>query len=144
MKVFLLEGSNAVAKETTKIARVRKAETMRDKADKAQSSKAKPRRIKKASTAVKKPLRSAKEILTKDYYFITPTDSGMRGFFTKKRRFIPRYFRDSYSELKLVTWPNRSETWKLMWAVFIFALAFGLLVTVVDYGLEKLFREAFL
>ena len=133
-----------MAEESTKKARVRKTETMRDKAAKAETSKAKPRRIKKASSAVKKPLSKAGKAVSKDYYLITPSDKGVRGFFTKRRRFVPKYFRDSYQELKLVTWPNRSETWKLMWAVFIFAIVFGLLITVVDYGLEKLFREAFL
>lgn len=133
-----------MAKESEQKARVRKTETMRDKAEKAETSKAKPRRINKASSAVKKPLTSAGKAINKEYYLITPSEKGVRGFLTKRRRFIPKYFRDSFSELKLVTWPNRKETVNLMWAVFAFAIIFGLLITVVDYGLEKLFREAFL
>lgn len=130
--------------EPTKKARVRKIETMRDKAEKAETSKAKPRRIKGASSAVKKPISAAGRVVSKDYYLITPSDSGVRGFFTKRRQFIPKYFRNSYSELKLVTWPHRKETWNLSVAVFIFAIVFGLLITIVDYGLEKLFKEVFL
>lgn len=131
-------------KKSVDKARIRTPESMRDKAEKAQTSRAKPRRIKSASSAVKKPFRKVGKAVSKDYYLITPSDSGIRGFLTKKRRFIPKYFRDSYGELKLVTWPNRKETTNLMWAVFIFAIIFGLLITVVDYGLEKLFKEVFL
>ena len=133
-----------MAEESSKKSRVRKTETMRDKAQKAETSKQKPRRLNKTANAVKKPFKKAKDIGTTEYYLITPSEKGIRGFLTKRRRFIPKYFRDSYKELKLVTWPNRRETLRLMWAVFIFAIVFGLLITVVDYGLEKLFREAFL
>lgn len=131
-------------KKSVDKARIRTPESMRDKAEKAQTSRAKPRRIKKASSAVKRPLKKVRKAVSKDYYLITPSDSGVRGFLTKKRRFIPKYFMASYTELKLVTWPNRRETTNLMLAVFIFAIVFGLLITVVDYGLEKLFKEVFL
>lgn len=133
-----------MAKESKDKARIRKTETMRDKAEKAETHKAKPRRLSKTTSAVKKPISKAGEVVTKEYYLITPSETGIRGFLTKRRRFIPKYFRDSFKELKLVTWPNRKETWNLMWAVFIFAIVFGLIITIVDYGLEKLFKGAFL
>src|SRR3989344_4326715 len=57
------------------------------------------------------------------------------------RWLTPRYFVNSWRELKKVTWPNRKETWRLTAAVFIFAIVFGALIAVVDYGLDKIFKE---
>lgn len=54
---------------------------------------------------------------------------------------VPRYFINSWRELKLVTWPNRRETWRLTAAVFVFAVVFGALVAVVDLGLDQLFKR---
>lgn len=74
-------------------------------------------------------------------------------FKTKPMRFIGRilakilllnYFRQSWQELKQVTWPGRRETIQLTFAVFVFAISFGLLIAVVDFGLDKLFREVLL
>lgn len=58
--------------------------------------------------------------------------------------FFLRYFRNAWQELKGVTWPTRKETWQLTSAVFIFAVLFGVVITAVDYGLEKLFKVVFL
>jgi preprotein translocase SecE subunit len=57
------------------------------------------------------------------------------------RRLVPRYFINSWRELRLVTWPNRRETWRLTGAVLVFAIVFGALVAVVDYGLDQIFRR---
>lgn len=74
----------------------------------------------------------------------------LRPFKTRPARFIGRilsklllinYFRSSWQELRQVTWPGRRETIQLTFAVFIFAITFGLLISVVDYGLDKLFKE---
>jgi preprotein translocase SecE subunit len=54
---------------------------------------------------------------------------------------VPRYFVNSWRELRLVTWPNRRETWRLTGAVFVFAVVFGALVWVVDLGLDQLFKR---
>lgn len=62
----------------------------------------------------------------------------------KKRYIIPRYLRESWHEVKQVTWPDRKETTKLTLAVFTFAIIFGILVAVVDYGLDILFRKTIL
>lgn len=60
------------------------------------------------------------------------------------RHIIPRYFRHSYQELKLVSWPNRKESRQLTSAVIIFAIVFGFFITVLDYGLDKVFKKVFL
>jgi preprotein translocase SecE subunit len=54
---------------------------------------------------------------------------------------LPPYIRNSWRELRLVTWPNRRQSWALVNAVIIFSVVFGVLVAVVDYGLDKLFKE---
>ena len=54
---------------------------------------------------------------------------------------VPPYIRNSWRELRFVTWPNRKQTWQLVNAVIIFSVVFGVLVAVVDYGLDKLFKE---
>jgi preprotein translocase SecE subunit len=56
------------------------------------------------------------------------------------RLLVPRYFINSYHELKKVTWPGRKETWRLTAAVFAFAIIFGTLIYFVDLALDKLFR----
>lgn len=59
-------------------------------------------------------------------------------------RLVPRYFVNSWHEVKQVTWPGRKETWRLTGAVFIFAIVFGASVALVDKGLESLFRQVIL
>jgi preprotein translocase SecE subunit len=53
----------------------------------------------------------------------------------------PNYFRSSWKELRQVTWPTRRETWQLTLAVIIFSVIFGVLVAIVDYGLDKAFKQ---
>lgn len=57
---------------------------------------------------------------------------------------VPTYLRTSLVELKEVTWPNRLKSRQLTTAVLIFAVAFGIVVAIVDYGLDKLFRNILL
>ena len=56
----------------------------------------------------------------------------------------PPYFRQSFGELKLVTWPNFRESWRLTFAVLAFAAVFGALIAGLDFGLDKLFKEVLL
>lgn len=74
-------------------------------------------------------------------------------FKSRPMRFIGRtlnkillidYFMLSWKELRLVTWPARKETAQLTIAVFIFAIGFGVLIAVVDFGFSKLFQEVIL
>jgi preprotein translocase SecE subunit len=57
---------------------------------------------------------------------------------------VPPYIRSSLAELRQVTWPDRKQTLKLTSAVLIFALTFGLIVALVDFGLDKLFKQVIL
>jgi preprotein translocase SecE subunit len=57
---------------------------------------------------------------------------------------VPPYVRNSFRELKKVTWPNWRETWRLTFAVLIFSIVFGAVIAGIDYGLDKLFKEVLL
>jgi preprotein translocase SecE subunit len=54
------------------------------------------------------------------------------------------YIRNSYAELKLVTWPNWKQSWRLTWAVLVFSVFFGVILAIVDFGLDKLFKQLIL
>jgi preprotein translocase subunit SecE len=54
------------------------------------------------------------------------------------------FFRGSFQELRQVTWPTRREGRRLTTAVIIFSVVFGLLIAIVDYGLDKLFKQVLL
>ncbi len=75
---------------------------------------------------------------------------GFRWFFRLRGiRFIGRllglsYLRGSWQELKLVTWPTKREGRRLTTAVVIFSVIFGALIALVDYGLDKLFKQLLL
>lgn len=75
---------------------------------------------------------------------------GIRWFFRLKgMRFLGRviglsYIRSSWKELKEVTWPTRREGRRLTTAVILFSIVFGLLIAIVDYGLDKLFKDILL
>jgi preprotein translocase subunit SecE len=124
--------------------RIRKTETMRDKSTKDTTKGSKTRRLKQTASVAARPFKAAKKVAKKEYFVVKPHETGYKAFFTKSRKWTPGYFRSAYKELRLVTWPSRKETWKLVTAVFVFSVAFGLVITIVDYGLEKLFRKAFL
>ncbi|MBP6962713.1 preprotein translocase subunit SecE, partial [Candidatus Saccharibacteria bacterium] len=40
--------------------------------------------------------------------------------------------------------PGRKETWKLVFAVYVFALSLGVFIAILDFGLEKLFKQVIL
>jgi preprotein translocase SecE subunit len=52
-----------------------------------------------------------------------------------------KYIRDSWHELRGVTWPSFRDSRRLTGAVIIFSILFGLFIAVVDYGLDKVFRQ---
>lgn len=103
----------------------------------------KRRRVKKTASIAFRPLRKAYHFGKKEIYLPLP-DNRIGRFLNKRRSFIPNYFKESWKELRQVTWPTRKETFKLTLAVFTFAIVFGLMVAVVDFGLDRLFRKIFL
>jgi preprotein translocase SecE subunit len=121
---------------------VKKSETVRQRADKKQAE-VKPRRIHRATSQAARPLKAASRIGRREYYIPLPDNRAGR-FLNKRRHLMPRFFREAWAEVRQVTWPGRRETIKLTLAVFTFALVFGGLIWLTDYGLENLFRKVIL
>lgn len=108
--------------------RIKKIETLREKAEKAAASSSKePRRLQEKTRRLGKPLK----VVGRPFSFIG-------------RFLVPRYFRNSWRELRQVTWPKFGESLRLTFAVFVFGAVFTILVAVLDLGLDKVFKEVFL
>ncbi len=116
--------------------------SIRERNRKAAESKEKPKRIRKAAGQAKRPVSGAAKVLTTEFH-VLPRNSES-GFFTRSRNVTPKYFADSAKELKNVTWPGRRETWKLVFAVFVFAMTLGVFIAVLDYGIERVFKDIIL
>ena len=123
--------------------RLRNVETVRERAERAQEESVKPSRrslIKNTATnTAAKPVRGLGRVFNRQPFI----------FIGKILRFVgriifPSYFRNSWRELKLVTWPNGKQTRQLVYAVLLFAIVFGAIVALVDYGLDKLFKQVLL
>ncbi|CAN5619069.1 hypothetical protein BH23PAT1_BH23PAT1_3340 [soil metagenome] len=132
-----------MADEPAKKRRIKKTETLREQAARSQEPEAKPRRLKRTTNLVGKPLKSAKRLGKKEYYLPLP-DNKIGRFLNKRRSPFPSFLREAWRELLQVTWPNAKETARFTFAVIIFAFALGALIAAVDFGLEKLFREVIL
>lgn len=119
--------------------RVRKIETVRERNEKA-AVKAEAA----AGKTAKRPLRRAAGTIGKPLRVVA------KPFKIRPVRFVlkwiglilwPRYFRNAFKELRQVTWTSRRQTWKLTFAVLIFAVIFGFLVSITDYGLDKVIKR---
>lgn len=124
------------------------SQTIRQKSATAnKTQKGKTRHIKQAGKVVRRPISKLFDLITR---LLRPFRFLLVPFKTRPARFIGRilsnvlllkYFRNSWKELRQVTWPDRRETTRLTIAVILFAVFFGLLISVVDYGLDKVFEK---
>ena len=115
---------------------VKKAETVREKVEKASEESKQPRRLQSTRHKAGAPLRAmgkgGKKLgRLKPFRII--------GFIL-----VPPYFRNSWKELRQVTWPTFRISLRLTSAVIIFAVIFGCVVALLDYGLDKVFKEVLL
>lgn len=128
--------------------KTKRAQTVRERS---QTDAAKPkRRVLKTAESVAKPAQAAHKGAKKALKPLSPL---LKPFKVRPVRFVGRilakvllinYFISSFKELKQVTWPNRKETTKLTVAVFMFAIVFGALIALTDYGLDKIFKKILL
>jgi len=104
----------------------------------------------KTSVKVTKKVKSVKastgKLLKKEVDLPIPTPKNKAGkFLGKKRRVrMPKYFRESWKEVKKVTWPTRKEALKLSFAVVVFTVIFATFTSLVDYGFNQLVERIFL
>jgi preprotein translocase SecE subunit len=142
MVVFLIQES-FVADESKKKRRViKKTETVRERASKPAPAK-KKRRIRTTAAGAAKPFRAARKVGKKEYHLPLP-DNRLGRILSFRVRLFPRFFGNAWRELRQVEWPGPKETTKLTFAVFIFAIAFGAVIAVTDYGLDKVFKKVLL
>lgn len=124
---------------TDKKPRIRKTETVRERNEKvalkaeADAAKVKKRPLKRAGGIVANPF-----IVASKPFNVRPVRFVLRWI---GRILVPRYFRNAFKELRLVKWPTRKETWKLTFAVLIFAVVFGVMVTLTDLALDKVIKR---
>lgn len=120
--------------------RIRKsAPTVRERVEATRAkSEAEPSKVsktlsgaKKLTSKVKLPSNKATKTAAKPFRVIG-----------KVLAFIaPKYFINSWREVRQVAWPNRRDTWRLTLAVFVFAAVFGALAAGVDKGLDEVFKK---
>jgi len=136
--------------------RLKSTPTLREQTAKQTSETKKPNIVKRVITA---PFKFIFKILKAIALFIANSPLGrLVKAIWKSKVFTPirfifkllgkvlllSYFRNSWKELRQVTWPDNRTTWRLTGAVLVFALIFGLMVAGLDFVLEKGFREVLL
>jgi preprotein translocase SecE subunit len=122
--------------------RVRPVETVRQQRDKQQTDvKTKPRRIRKVLHWLGTPFRT---IAAWSFWQSKAWKPARVVGKILSRVLLISYFRSSVTELKQVTWPNWKLSWRLTWAVLVFSVFFGVIVAIVDFGLDKLFKQLIL
>ena len=135
--------SDETTKKTEKKSRVRKKPTLRERNVEASKKQGKQSRTRKVGSGLKTGGRRIGGALTREYHVIAQNEEDP-GFFMKSRTFTPRYFVNSWHEIRQVEWPGFKTTWKLVFAVFIFAFIIGGFIAGLDALLEKAFREVVL
>ena len=104
----------------------------------------KPRRLRRTANRASKPLGIFTKFVKK---LKIPLPNNKFGKITRKigriigQILLPQFLRNSWAEIRQATWPNRRETIRLSFAVFVFAAIFSVIVAGLDLGLDKLFRE---
>lgn len=108
-----------------------------------------PKSPKRVKTGLKRTIGATKRGIRKG---ASPFSFLLIPFKNRPMRFIGRilatvllinYFRQSWKELRQVTWPDRKQTTQLTLAVFAFAIVFTIVIALVDLGLDKIFRKVF-
>jgi preprotein translocase SecE subunit len=122
---------------------VKNPETFRERASKATTESDKRPKLSGTKQVLKTPFRGLRTAgrAVANFPLFKP--------FRKPLRILglivfPVYFRNSWKELKLVTWPGFKESLRLTWAVLLFAIIFGVTIAFVDYGLNSIFKRILL
>jgi preprotein translocase subunit SecE len=123
-------------KPKAKKRQLRPAQTVREQSQKATARAEKPSKKRAAARITAAPFRAIAKLFK---------PLGRIKIFRIIGRILwPAYFRNSFRELRLVTWPNRKQSRQLTGAVIVFSLIFGILIAIVDFGLDKLFKKVIL
>lgn len=137
----------AETKPTKAKRRVKNPETFREKVVKAAEGNDKPPKTHRVRATIKKVLSPVFRPIGKLFSKIGKSKA-FKPF--KKplaiigKILVPPYVRSSWAELKQVTWPTWRQSVRLTFAVLVFAVIFAAIVSAIDYGLDKLFKEILL
>ncbi len=126
---------------------VKNPETFRERAVKASEADDKPSRLsrlKQAGGKVTRPVTKPVATASSKFIGLKPVKLLRKPLRLIGKIIFPVYFRNSWVELKQVTWPTIKQSRQLTSAVLVFAVIFGAIVAVVDYGLDKIFRNVLL
>ncbi len=119
-------------------------ETIRQKADKESARRTKPTPKSKITKSIHKPLSTLKKVALKEYHPVkAPEKRGVRHL-NKRIHYIPKFLKNSWKELKQVTWPSWRDALRLTFAVIVFSAVFAFFVQVLDYIFSKLVKEIIL
>lgn len=133
----------AEEKQEKKKPRVRKSpETVRQRAEKQTSKKQAPRG--KLKGKIHRPLSVLRRASAKEYHPITVPDNKVGRVLNKRVRLVPKFVREAWSELKMVTWPTKKEAARLTAAVIIFAFFFAVFIQLLDVVFNKIVKLIFL
>jgi preprotein translocase SecE subunit len=126
---------------------VKNPETFRERAVKAAEASDKPKRTTKlkelgsqAASPVFKPIGQA----SGKFFALKPLVWLRKPLRLIGKIIFPVYFRNSWRELRQVEWPNWRQSRQLTFAVLVFAVIFGAAIAIVDYGLDKVFKDVLL
>lgn len=133
----------AEEKSKNKKPRVRKTpETVRERADKQTAKRnAQPSKLK---GKIHRPLSVLRKVGAKEYHPIPVPDNKAGRVLKKRVRFVPKFIREAWAELKLVTWPTKKQAANLTLAVFAFAIFFAIFIQLLDVVFNKLVKEIFI
>ncbi len=123
---------------------VKKAETVRERSARSSAQPEKNAKAKRVVRAAKKPISNVTKASKKEYHPIKLPNNKVGKFLNKRARIMPRYFTNAWAEIKQVKWPNRKDTTRMTISVISFAVVFGGVVFVLDYGLDILFKQILL
>src|SRR5579884_3231132 len=101
--------------------RVHNPDTFRERALKAAESSAQPQKTRR----LRHFLGSTLDIIFRPVGRGLTKVFGWKPFRVIGKVLFPAYFRNSWRELKLVTWPNWKQSRQLTFAVLVFAVIFG-------------------
>jgi preprotein translocase SecE subunit len=136
-----------MAEETAKnkVPRKRKGpETVRERAEKQSAKKSAPAKTSKLKGKIHRPLSVLHRVGKKEYHPVPVPDNKAGKILGKRVNLVPKYFRESWAELKLVVWPTKREAARATTAVILFALVFAAFVQVLDLIFSRIVKEILL
>lgn len=124
--------------------KIKEPETIRQKAEKESAKRVKPSKRSKFVKRIHRPFSTLKRVGSKEFNPIKAPDKRGLHHLNKKIPYVPKFLKNSWAELKKVTWPSFSVAMKLTLAVIVFSIIFAIFVQILDYIFNKLVKEIIL